>query len=225
MAAKRRELLGSEVLATHARVIVALRAEGYDKFIVWGKVEEGGEQLPTERAEPGTRIGVLLKVLRGTRAARARVLRKREMARVAANGEHVYQVLDDSLRDKAHAEMKAAIASLNRAQTYLEQCAVNVERDAAGRSVHPPRERTKAAAVAGVIALLEHVLHDSCTFEGAVDMSTLAEWDEFLSESAVDMHEVGFTDREISRSLTNLDDLDAVQAMAQRRRRSIKKKR
>lgn len=222
MATNRKELPESEVLATHARVIEALRAEGYDSFIVLGKVEDGGEQLPTERAESGSKSGALLKVLRGTRAARARVLRKREMARLRANGEHGYQVLDDSLRDKAHKEMNAAVASLNRAERYLEQCAVNVERDAAGRNVHPPRERIKAGAVAGIVVLIEHVLADSSTFEGAFDVSTVAEWDQFLSESAVDMREVGFTDRQISRILTNLDDLEAVEAMARRRRRCIK---
>jgi len=118
-----------EIFAVHHRLIEAARAEGFDKFLDWGPVLEGGEQYPLEAGEPGTRIGALLGAIRKTRAARARVRRAQEVAKSEAHDRKPHQVMDDSLRDEARRAMLAARSALESAEAAYEAHAGSPNRD------------------------------------------------------------------------------------------------
>jgi hypothetical protein len=114
-----------EIFAVHHRLIEAARAEGFDEFLDWGSVLEGGEQYPLEAGEPGTRIGALLRSIRKTRAARTRVRRAEEVDKSKGRGEKPHQVIDDSLRDDARRAMLAARAALESAEAAYKALADN----------------------------------------------------------------------------------------------------
>jgi hypothetical protein len=229
MAKQPKELPESEVLAVHARLAAALRSEGFDSFLDWGPIEEGSEQYPVfEEGKPiSKKVSVLLSMLNRTRAPRTRALRSRRkaereaqaIAKGDAKPEKDYQVFDDSLHDKAYLQLKAAALALENAQAAFDEHARNVEEQLRQIRIAEPLERRWARIAAGLGMAVKQLIQESRVVEGKRDVSTFREWDELLSDFAVEMYAAGFTDPQIAAILMNMNDSDAADSINQRRRR------
>ena len=243
-----------DTFSVHNRLIQAARAEGFDKFVDLGDVMEGGEQLPMEAGEPGTRIGAILSALRRTRPARARARRAQEVEKSKETGKKPLQVMDDRLRDEAHRAVLAARAALESAEaayktlaegpkrdeSLLEDARVDVrsarmELEKAGKAFQQHADNVKkeayplkmaeqpeeiaARAIRGMLIGLDQLAQHTRLFETSEDISTVREWEALLSDIAIDLKEVGFTDPQIAQILFGDDAPETVDAVKKRRLR------
>jgi hypothetical protein len=214
MATPPKELPAPEVLACYERVVKALREEGYGSFL-----SHEGEHIPLKAAEPGTRVAALLSILQRARSAWARVLRDRRKAEHKVKGTPDRQVFNDAPRDSARDALRTAKAQLEIVQQVLDEYAASVEEELFPAPVAERGERAIARGAGAASTMVGNLLEQLCSLESSNDASTLREWDDLLTDFAIELHAVGVSDLRIAGIVLNRSDKDAADVIYQRRRR------
>jgi hypothetical protein len=219
MATPSKELPKSEVIALRARIVRELRIAEFDDLLACG---DDDDQYPLVRnwKTLTPKVRLLVSMLMRTRAASSRVGRARIRAEREARSQQVGQVFDDALHDKAHQQLRAAALALHNAEKAFDEHAGNVEQ--LRLPIEEPFERGWAQIAARLRMGVERLMEESRVFDGCRDIASAGEWDELLTDFAMELSGRGSTDTEIAALLLNVDDGDAARSVNQRRRRRAK---
>lgn len=226
MATKPKGLPKAEVFATHTRIAEAFRAQ------LENAVTPPPGEFPFHKGRPDTRADVLLKIWGRTYDACKR------LRQAGVKVEPPYRPEDDPDRESASLALMAAVASIKKAESIFKQHSAEVNwgvhpfrgahqfekiTEKAERGMQPlilgAQPKHRAARLNSIALELECLIHETRITQYVKEISTEYEWDELLTDFAVEMHDAGFGDARIAEILVNITDADGAAAIYQRRRR------
>lgn len=168
---------------------------------------------------------ILWKAFESAAAARARFVR-RELVRGATRRGVDLATLDDKRRDRAMLALRDAGRLVGEAAHALREDIAALEAVNAlhGRLFQTDEALVTSAAQAERIASeLSEVLHRLNLFKGVPQIRTQREWDRFLSETASEMLDEGFSAREVAAILTGTPPTKVTNETLERFRQRVRR--
>lgn len=171
-------------------------------------------EIPLPRK--GTKARAVLDALRLAWCANVRFVRADHAKHAQKRGERIY-ALEDERRDAAIASVERAHSLVQKAAELLNEDFEVMNRQASRWKGSADPELHEDANQAGLAAArLEKLLTRLGHFKGIRQIRTQGDWDEFLTDSAAALLDVGFSNREVAALLTGQDPSEVDRATMER---------